>query len=93
MISEFRLAPRALVARPALTLAALATFTLGIGVTIAMYSVVDGVLVRPLPYPDASRLVRMWEVHPGAPVTFQRHWLSNVTLDAWQPRAEALRCE
>jgi len=87
MLSDLRLAWRGLRSQPALGLAALITFAVGIGATSAMFSVVDGVLLRPLPYPQPDRIVRLWEVHPGAPVTFQQHWLSNVTLEAWQPRA------
>lgn len=87
MLSDVFAAARALARRPSLTLAALATFTLGIGAATAMYAVIDGVLLRPLPFPASDRIVRIWEAHPGAPVTFQRHWLSNITLDAWTPRA------
>lgn len=87
MLSDVFVAARALTRRPSLTLAALATFTLGIGAATAMYAVIDGVLLRPLPFPASDRIVKIWEAHPGAPVTFQRHWLSNLTLDAWAPRA------
>src|SRR5262249_41620787 len=47
------------------TLAALVTLTLGIGATSAKFSVVYGVLLRPLPFPAGERLVRVWEEHPG----------------------------
>jgi len=90
MFADLTLAWRGLRSRPSLALTALATFAVGIGATTAMYSVVDGVLLRPLPFPQPDRIVRLWEEHPGAPVTFQRHWLSNVTLDAWQPRATSV---
>lgn len=90
MLSDLRQAWRGLRTQPGLVVAALATFAVGIGATTAMYSVVDGVLLRPLPYPESQRIVRLWEEHPGAPVTFQQHWLSNLTLDAWQPRATAI---
>jgi len=90
MFSDLRIAWRGLRARPALALTALATFAVGIGATTAMYSVVHGVLLRPLPYHEPDRIVRLWEEHPGAPITFQQHWLSNVTLDAWQSRATSV---
>ncbi|MFZ0593301.1 MAG: hypothetical protein WAM39_22785 [Bryobacteraceae bacterium] len=43
------------------TAAALITLTLGIGATTAIFSVVDAVLLRPLPYPDAKNLVSFFE--------------------------------
>src|SRR6476646_7344090 len=45
--------------------AGLLTLALGIGATTAVFSVVYGVLMRPLPYPDADRLVQLSEEHPG----------------------------
>lgn len=57
MLSELRHSLRALLRRPGFTVTAVLTLALGIGATTAVFSVVDGVLLRPLPYPDADRLV------------------------------------
>lgn len=43
-------------------------------------------LLRPLPYPAANRLVRIYEEHPGAPRPPGVPETSNITLNAWTPR-------
>jgi len=58
---DVRYAVRLLRRTPAFTTAAVATLALGIGVTIAVFNVIDAVLIRPAPYPDIDRLVMLWE--------------------------------
>ena len=60
MPSELRTAARSLRGRPGLSLAMVATLALGIGATTTIFSVVNGVLLRPLPYADPDRLAIIW---------------------------------
>src|SRR5688572_10985784 len=57
---DVRHALRMLVRTPAFSLIAVLTFAVGIGVNTAVFSVVDAVLLRPLPYPDADRITMVW---------------------------------
>ena len=57
LVRDLQLAIRNLIRYPGYSLAAVATLTVGLGATIAVYSVVDRVLFRPLPYPDESRIL------------------------------------
>ena len=55
---------RALRRRPAFLVAATLTLALGTGITTAVFSLVDTVLIKPLPFPDADSLVTVYESTP-----------------------------
>ena len=61
-VSDGRYALRQLRKNPGVALVAVLTLALGIGATTAIFSVVHGVLLRPLPYPEPERIVSVFEV-------------------------------
>jgi putative ABC transport system permease protein len=63
-VQDLRLAFRGWAKTPGFTLAAVVTLALGIGANTAVFSVISGVLLRPLPYADPDRLVQVNEIQP-----------------------------
>ena len=61
MLSDFRFGARTLVRTPATALAAVVALALGIGANTAIFSVVHAVLLEPLPYDEADRIVMVWQ--------------------------------
>ena len=83
LFHDVRYAGRGMARNRAFAATALVTLAVGIAMTTTVFSVVDNVLIKPLPFPAADRLVRVWEEHPGGtPITNDR-WLSNRTFWAW----------
>jgi len=65
LVHDGMLAWRNALRRPAFTLLVVLTLALGIGVNSAVFALLDGVLLRPLPYRDPSRLVFVWHTLPS----------------------------
>ena len=63
--TDARLAARSMRRAPAFTLTAILTLALGIGANSAIFSVVNGVLLKPLPFQDSEGLVGVWHTAPG----------------------------
>jgi putative ABC transport system permease protein len=85
MLTHVRLALRSLRRAPAFTVAAVATLALGIGANTAIFSVVSGVLLDPLGYPEPDRLVVVWGRH----VTIGRETASLPDFLDWRSGARS----
>jgi predicted permease len=74
ILKDLRYAVRTLLRSPGFSLAAILTLALGIGANTAIFSVVDALLLRPLPYPQPDRLAAIWLHSPG--IGIFRDWPS-----------------
>jgi predicted permease len=78
---------RKLRSAPSFTITALLTLALGIGANTAIFSVVHGVLMKPLPFPHPEQLVRIWSDNRDAGLTHSA--VSPVDLDDWRAQRSA----
>lgn len=74
---------RQLLARPTFTIAALITLTLGIGAVSTMYTLIQGVLLYDLPYPEPDRIVNLWERDARG----NENRISYPNVEDWRERA------
>ena len=80
LLQDLRVRWRTLAHSPGFTAVALLTLALGIGANTAIFSFVDGLLLRPLPYKDADRIVRVLEKPPRG----ERNGISTLNFLDWQ---------
>src|SRR6185503_19672307 len=66
VLKDVRFAVRSLKKHPVFAAATIATLGLGVGATLAVFTVVNGVLLRPLPYKDPSRIAMIWIANTNA---------------------------
>ncbi len=65
LLRDLKFSVRSLLKRPALTIIAIVTLAIGIGANSAIFSVVNALLLKPLPFPDPDRIVALWEKVPS----------------------------
>ena len=87
--ADARFALRTLAKNPAFSLVAILTLALGIGANSAIFSVVNGVLLKPLAFPNPEQLVRVWQVEVVKGVS-NPSTVSAVNLDDWRARRRML---
>ena len=87
LTQDLRVAVRALRAAPLVCAIAIVSFTVGIGANSAVFSIVNAVLLKPLPYPDPDRLVLLGYTFAGASVPL----VSETKLNVWKDEAVALQ--
>src|SRR5215467_5136852 len=74
LVRDIRFAVRSFLKSPGVTAVALLSLAIGIGANTAIFSIVSALLLRPLPYQDADRLVILWNTSPGLGIT--QDWFS-----------------
>lgn len=89
LIQDLRFAFRQLLKNPGLIFVVVLTLALGIGANTALFSVVNGVLLRPLPFHEQERLVTLWESNPSQGIEQQA--ISPPTFADWQAQSTAFQ--
>ena len=87
MFHDIRYALRSLIKAPGFSASAILALALGIGANSAIFSVINAVLLRPLPFPEANRLVRIYETFDEAGASSDKLNLSETTLRQWRERS------
>jgi hypothetical protein len=101
LLADWKLTLRRLAKAPGFTTTVLLTLAIGIGANTAVFSVINSVVLRPLPYPDADRLVALRLEAPGAAgltsfvnglrlsasmhLTFSEHNRTLASMGVWMP--------
>lgn len=81
LVKQLKQVARGLLRSPGFTLTAVATMALSIGAVTTVFSVIEAVLLRPLPYHDPDRIAVLWSSVPGKDI--QRNWTSYPDILDW----------
>lgn len=87
--ADVRYGLRGLIRRPAFALTAIGTLALGVGATTTLATVISGVLLKPLPFAEPDRLVRLSESRDGATARASSG-LAHQTLDTWKTQSTTI---
>ncbi|HVE77723.1 MAG TPA: ABC transporter permease [Gemmatimonadaceae bacterium] len=80
LLQDLRFGLRSLLRSPGFTTVAVVALALGIGATSAIFSIVNGVVLRPLPYAHADRAAQIWSRWPG----YDKTWLSGPEIEDYR---------
>ena len=89
IIADVRFAVRSFLKRPAFLVIAIATLALGIGATTAMFTVVNSMVLRPLPFPEPEQIVVLFGINPRQGITESN--VSVPDIADWQQQSQSFQ--
>jgi putative ABC transport system permease protein len=87
LVADLRFALRTFAKSPVFTAVAVLSLALGIGANTAIFTVVNAVLLRPLPFPEPDRLVQLWESQPAK--GYSRNVVNPINFLDWRERTRS----
>jgi predicted permease len=92
-LRDLRLGARALRKNPLFALVAVSTLALGIGANVAIFTLIDAAMLKPLPFPEANRIVMLWEVPSKRvqSVNPNQNPVSPINFLEWRDRAHSFQ--
>lgn len=88
LVQDVRYAVRGLAARPGFSALLVLILTLGLGANVTLFSVLSSVLLKPLPFPESERLVRVYQAYPERQL--ERGSLSRLNAEDWVATAKTV---